>query len=92
MDLTKVFGQAKYILSEYLGDNPNLVKYQIIIHTAAWKGIQTVSKINGGSFKIWEPSRNGLYEAVWDHTDGIGSFRTGEELSSFTNFDLKFLR
>ena len=78
MDLTKVFGQAKYILSEYLGDNPNLGKYQIIIHTAAWKGIQTVSQINGGSFKVWKPSGNDMYEAVWDHTGGIDTFRLGE--------------
>ena len=77
LNLLKVFGQAEYVLSEYLGDNANLGKFQIIIHTAAWKGIQTVSQINGGSFKIWEPSGNGMYEAVWDHSNGIDTFRTG---------------
>ena len=66
-----MFGHAHYVLSEYLGDNPWLGKYQIIMHTGDWKGITSVSQINGGSFQFYKPNRIDYY--LGTYTNGASS-------------------
>ena len=66
-----MFGHAHYVLSEYLGDNPWLGKYQIIMHTGDWKGITSVSQVNGGSFQFYKP--NGIDYYLGTYTQGDSS-------------------
>ena len=58
------------------------------MHTGDWKGITSVSQVNGGSFQYFKPNGIDYYLGEWDQTSGNQfSLRLVQTSDGTTNVD-----
>ena len=90
-----VFGIGEYVLSQYLGtgDTNDVGFFKITIKTTAWRGLTTVSEINGGVVTIYRPNNVDFYTISFDMdrqavsemtlTEGKGFNKNSQSKSSY---------